>query len=59
MFEDGTPDQLIKICDELDEIYTQKKIQEPVDQHTLVESVLKRRNKRSIFDSHGRSAQNE
>lgn len=48
-FGDKTPDRLIKICDELDEIYTQNKIIKPTDQHTLVESVLRGESKEAYL----------
>ena len=49
LFEDGSPDQLIKICDELDEIYTQNKIESPPNQHALVESVLRGESKETYL----------
>ena len=41
LFDDGTPDEFIKLLDDLHNIYKQNKIDDAADQNALVESILK------------------
>ena len=49
LFDDGTPDEFIKLLDDLHDIYKQNKIDSAADQNTLVESILKGNSKENYL----------
>ena len=49
LFDDGTPDEFIKMMDDLHDIYKQNKIEDAPDQNALIESVLRGNSKENYL----------
>ena len=49
LFDDGSPDEFIKMMDDLDDIYKQNKIDDAPDQNALIESILKGNSKENYL----------